>query len=223
MNVPMNEPRTPEDVTVLLQRLDGDDRDRAVLDLVTAVYDDLRRLAARHLQGERRDHTLQPTALVHEAYVKLIGQRENKWQDRQHFFAVMSTLIRRILVDHARSRDAAKRGGDRARHTLDDADAPALRTDCDLVELDEVLERLASIDPNQARIVEMRFFGGLAMAQIAEALGIGRRTVDREWACARAWIHRQLTTGGPGDDDLLDERSRSPRAHDLPAIARRRT
>jgi RNA polymerase sigma factor (TIGR02999 family) len=167
--------------------------DRTALDaLATALYEDLRRLAGRYMQGERPDHTFQPTALVHEAFVRLIDQREVLWRDRAQFFALASRMMRRILVDHARSKGADKRGGDHRRLTIHAVDQATPRPDIDLVALDEAMERLASLSELQARIVELRFFGGLTIDETAQVLDIGKRSVDREWACAKAWLYREL-------------------------------
>ena len=156
--------------------------------LLSAIYDDLRRLAVRHMQSERDDHTLQPTALVHEAYLKLVDQHSTDWKDRVHFFAVASRLIRRILVDLARERLAAKRGGARERVALEALDFPEPADGVDLVTLDDALSELGALDSTQAQIVEMRYFGGLTVEEIAEALTIGKRSVDRHWQVAKAWL-----------------------------------
>src|SRR5262245_54431418 len=142
------------------------------------------------MRQESANHTFQPTALVHEAFVRLIGQREVQWRDRAQFFALASKMMRRILVDHARAKDADKRGGDHHRLSLADVDHLAPQPDLDLVALDDAMERLAAISELQARIVEMRFFGGLTVEETAEVVGIGKRSVDREWACAKAWTDR---------------------------------
>jgi RNA polymerase sigma factor (TIGR02999 family) len=162
--------------------------------LLGAIYADLKRLAAAQLRAERADHTLQPTALVHEAYLRLIDQRETRWKDRIHFFSVASRIIRRILVDHARERNAAKRGGGRERVPLElaavvvDAGGQSL----DIEELDGALNALAALDERQARIVELRYFGGLTVEEVAGVLSMGARSVDREWRCARAWLYCRL-------------------------------
>jgi RNA polymerase sigma factor (TIGR02999 family) len=181
----MNEP--PANITRLLQAAASGER-RDLDALMVAIYDDLRRLAVRHMGGERRDHTLQPTALVHEAYVRLVGQRSTDWKDRLHFFAVASRVIRRLLIDHARERQALKRGGAGTRIPLGDHDPAAPVRDTDLLALDEALGELAAIDEQQARIVELRFFGGCTVDEIAELLKVGRRTVDRDWQAAKAWL-----------------------------------
>jgi len=163
--------------------------------LMPLVYDELRRVASRHLGRERREHTLQPTALVHEAYLRLVDQRSAKWRSRAQFFAVAARVMRRILVDHARARGAAKRGQGAVRVSLDDVRppaAPARGDEVDLVALDAALERLADLDERQARIVELRYFAGLSIEETAGALGIGAATVKRDWALARAWLRREL-------------------------------
>lgn len=163
--------------------------------LMAAIYDDLRRLAIRHMQAERADHTLQPTALVHEAYLKLIDQHSADWQDRVHFFAVASRLIRRILVDHAREHRAAKRGGGGQRLEFEQVDLAAQGPGVDLVALDDALVELGAIDATQAQIVDMRYFGGLTIDEIAESLAIGKRSVDRHWQAAKAWLCFRLERG----------------------------
>jgi RNA polymerase sigma factor (TIGR02999 family) len=178
-------------VTALLRawsRGDIASRDR----LLALVYADLRRRAARHLRTERRAHTLQPTALVHEAYLRLVDQTRIEWQSRAQFFAVAAELMRRILVDHARSRGALKRGGPLCRVPLEENVATRLAADVELVDLDDALSELARLDARQARIVEMRFFAGISVEECAEALGISTPTVKREWRVARAWLHRRI-------------------------------
>jgi RNA polymerase sigma factor (TIGR02999 family) len=188
------------DITLLLRSAASGER--GDLDaLMAAIYDDMRRLAVSHMRHERDDHTLQPTALVHEAYMKLVDQRVTDWKDRLHFFAVASRIIRRILIDHARERDALKRGGAMDRLHLDDCEIPAPLPGVDLLALDEALDELAKIDDRQARIVELRFFGGCSIEEVAELLQIGRRSVDREWCGARAWLYARLNGGAPGADD----------------------
>jgi RNA polymerase sigma factor (TIGR02999 family) len=159
------------------------------------VYDELRRLAQSYLQRERPGHTLQGTALVHEAYLRLIDQKQVKWQNRAHFFGVASQMIRRILVDHARSHQTAKRGAGAQKLSLDDALGVAGATDLDLVALDDALNDLAKLDPGQSRIIELRFFGGLSIEETAEVMGQSTATVNREWSSARAWLFRQMSRG----------------------------
>lgn len=187
----------PENVTRLL--LQWGHGDREALDALTPlVYSELRRLASRYLRREREGHTLQSTALVHEAYMRLIDQRNVHWQNRNQFFALASELIRRILVDHARARMAAKRGGAQVQLELDEAIAAPEEKDLDLVALDDALKALAIADPQQSRIVELRYFGGLTIEQTAEVLHISPATVKRDWAVAKAWLKREMTRGsGP--------------------------
>jgi RNA polymerase sigma factor (TIGR02999 family) len=177
------------DVTRLLQAWsegDADARDR----LIPVVYDELRRRASAHLRRERRDHTLRPTDLVHETYLRLCEQNA-AWQNREQFFGVASRLMRRILVDHARARGAAKRG--RAlRVTLVEGLVGAAVEEPDLLDLDAALEELQGLDGRQASLVELRFFGGLTLEEAASALGISRATANREWAMAKAWLYRRL-------------------------------
>jgi RNA polymerase sigma-70 factor, ECF subfamily len=193
--------QSPADVTMLLRAAASGER-RNIDALMGAIYEDLRRLAVSHMRGERRDHTLQPTALVHEAYVKLVDQRNTDWKDRLHFFAVASRIIRRILVDHARERLADKRGGGRTRIPLDDRDVAVPARDIDLVALDEALAELAELDEQQARIVELRFFGGCGIEEISELLKVGKRTVDRDWQAAKAWLF--VRVGGDGETQRPD-------------------
>lgn len=173
---------------------------RQTLDALSQrLYDDLRNLAAAQLKAERPDHTLQPTALVHEAWLRLARQHA-KIGDRKQFIALAAGMMRRILVDHARARDAGKRGGDRTQVTLSEvssgAGPSAGAPDVDLLALDAAMAKLSAIAPEQARLVELRFFGGLNVEETAEFLNIGRRSVDREWAIAKAWLFRELD--GPG-------------------------
>jgi len=180
-----------QDVTRLLT--EWSEGDPAALDrLLPLVYADLRRIAARQLRSERREHTLSATAVVHEAYLRLIGQRQVRLADRAQFFAAAATQMRRILVDHARARSAQKRGGAELRVTLDEEIAAEITHDLDLLALDRALDELAALDPRVARIVELRFFGGLSLDDAALAMDISRRTVAREWALARAWLLRRL-------------------------------
>ena len=160
--------------------------------LLPLVYEELRAQAARYLGRERKDHTLQATALVHEAYLRLIDQTRVQWNGRQHFFAVAAVMMRRVLVNHAKAKQAAKRGGG-LRVTLDEPMAAASQErDVDLVALDEALEKLAKLDPEQARLVELRFFAGLPAKEAAEVMGISERTLHREWTVAKAWLHAEL-------------------------------
>jgi RNA polymerase sigma-70 factor, ECF subfamily len=183
------------DITGLLLAWNGGDPE-ALNRLLPAVYAELRRLARRELQRERANHSLEPTALIHELYLGLIDQRRTKWESRAHFFAIAAQLMRRILVDHARARNALKRGGGAGVVQIDAADDAADDTPgpshVDLLELDQALERLSARSPEQGRIVEMRFFAGLTVEETAHVLGRSPRTVKREWRLARAWLFREL-------------------------------
>jgi len=156
------------------------------------VYDELRRLARRHLWNERPDHTLQSAALVNEAYLRLAGQKTPQWRNRAYFFGVAAQLMRHILVDHARGRRAAKRGGGATRLTLDADVSADEKPAIDLVTLDDALDRLAALDAQQARVIEMRFFGGLSIEETAVVLDVSSATVKRDWVTARAWLRREL-------------------------------
>ena len=187
---------SPSDVTQLLLGWSVGDRSAGDA-LMAAVYNELHRQAARAMGRETPEHTLQATALVSEAYLRLIDQRRVQWRNRAHFFGVAAQLMRRILVDHARTRHAAKRGGGARQLTLGDADSAHEAPDesgVDVLVLHDVLERLAAIDPNQARIVELRYFGGLTIEDTAAALDVSPATIKREWAIARAWLRRELDT-----------------------------
>ena len=162
-------------------------------DIVPIVYDELRRLAHHYMRGERGNHVLQTTALVNEAYLKLAGLDRMQWRDRTHFFATAATMMRRILVDSARHRDRDKRGGGVILTSIGDHDAPAPEPGIDVAALDEALTELARFDAQQARIVELRFFGGLTIEETAGALDVSPATVGREWASARAWLHHHLS------------------------------
>jgi RNA polymerase sigma factor (TIGR02999 family) len=162
--------------------------------LLPVVYGELRRKAAAYLRRERADHTLQPTALVHEAYLRLVGQERVQWQDRAHFFGIAAQIMRRVLVDHARGRGRAKRFGAAVRVALDDQVAAAEPFDCELLLIDAALTELSAIDPRQGQIVELRYFGGLTDEEVAVALGVSRSTVTREWRIAKGWLYRRITT-----------------------------
>ena len=186
---------SPADITLLLRAAASGER-RDLDALMVAIYDDMRRLALSHMRRERDNHTLQPTAVVHEAYVKLVNQRTTDWKDRLHFFSVASGIIRRILIDHARERDAEKRGGGRARVDIGDHQITAPMQSVDLIALDQALKELAEIDERQSKIVELRFFGGCTLDEIADLMKTGRRTLDRDWQAAKAWLLCRLE----GDD-----------------------
>ncbi len=182
----------PQNVTQLL--IGWGQGDKEALDkLVPIVYDELRRQAARYLRHERAGHTLQTTALIHEAYLRLIDQKNVHWQNRAQFFGIAAQLMRRILVDHARTRKRAKRGGSDIRVPFEDAVAIASAPELDVVALDEALKRLAEIDEQQGKIVELRFFSGLTVEETAEELGISPATVKRDWSMAKAWLHREIS------------------------------
>lgn len=182
-----------EEVTVLLGQI-AKGNDAAAAQLIPIVYDELRRLAGGYMRRERQDHTLQPTALVHEAYLKLIEQRAVDWQGRSHFFAIAAQTMRRILIDHARGHLRDKRGGGAIAVPLDEALVFSPEQSAELVMLDASLERLAKLDPRQSKIVELRFFGGLTVEQTAEMLGISAKTVKRDWSMAKAWLHGDMKT-----------------------------
>ena len=183
-------------VTELLVRWRGGDK--AALDrLMPLVYTELRRIANRYLQGERSDHTLQSTALVHEAYVRMTEQNLPEWQNRAHFFAVAAQIMRQILVDYARSHRASKRGGDVYKLALEEAEEQPRVIDVDIVALDDALKSLAEMDEQQSRVVELKFFGGLSIEDTAEVLGISSSTVKRDWITARAWLYRELNRSAP--------------------------
>jgi RNA polymerase sigma factor (TIGR02999 family) len=182
----------PEGVTKLL--VDWSNGDQAALDqLMPLVYGELRRLAANYLRRERVGHTLQPTALVNEAYLKLIDQKNAKWQNRSQFFGIAAQLMRRVLVDHARQHQAVKRGGaDQQRLSVTSAERLVEQPQVDLLALNEALDELTAMDAQQGRLVELRFFGGLSIEETAEVLGVGHATVERDWKLARAWLRRKL-------------------------------
>lgn len=182
---------TSADVTTLLTELTKGNPD-AASKLTPMVYEELRRLASRYMRHERSDHTLQATALVHEAYMKLVEQRSVDWQCRAHFFGIAAQLMRRILVDHARGHLREKRGGGQQVVPLNEAIVFSPEQSYELVKLHEALARLTKLDPRQARIVELRFFGGLTVEETAEVLGISPKTVKRDWSVAKAWLHGDL-------------------------------
>lgn len=189
-----HKPEAPIAITQLLDDWSGGNR-AALERLLPIVYGELRRLARRELRRERAGHTLQPTALVHELYVRLVDQRRASWENRAQFFAVAAQLMRRILVDHARARVAAKRGGSSPRVSLDEAgDAidVAIAPAFEVLAVDRALTRLTLLDPEQARIVELRFFSGLSVDETAHVLGRSPRTIKREWRLAKAWLYRHL-------------------------------
>lgn len=181
----------PGRVTELLERWGGGDQS-ALDELTPLVYNELRNVADAYLRRERPDHTLQATALVNEAYLRLIGRKHVRWEGRKHFYGIAARLMRQVLVEHARKHKAKKRGGGHVNVTLENFEDVASTLDVDILAVHEALERLASFDPQQARIVELRFFGGLSIDEAAEILGVGHATVEREWAMVRAWLRNEL-------------------------------
>ena len=161
--------------------------------LLTLLYDELRRLAAAYLRRERRDHTLQPTALVHEAYLRMIERSQQNWENRAHFMATCAHVMRQVLVDHARKKKAAKRGGHEQPLPLDESALSAAQRPIEFVALDEALSRLEAFDPRQSRVVELRFFGGMSEEEIGHVLGLSVRTVKRDWNVARAWLYSEMS------------------------------
>lgn len=183
---------SPQEITALLTAWSGGQPD-ALEQLMPLVYDELRRIAHRHLGRERIGHTLQSAALVNEAYLKLVGERQMNWQNRAHFFAVAAQMMRLILVDYARARNRDRRGGGAQRVSLDDALAVANEQSADLVVLDDALKALAAFDERKSRVAELRFFGGLSVEETASALDVSAVTVMREWRLAKAWLYRELS------------------------------
>jgi RNA polymerase sigma factor (TIGR02999 family) len=183
-------------VTALLHAWSAGNR-RAQDDLLPLVYDELRRRAAEHFRRERKDHTLQPTALVHEAYLRLADQRRVEWQGRLHFFALASTIMRRVLVDHARAHGAAKRPDEALRVTLDGDAVSIDPPGCDLLLLDQALTELAGLDSRQAHLLELVYFAGLSETEAADVVSVSRSTVARDLRSAKAWLYRRMTSGRP--------------------------
>jgi RNA polymerase sigma factor (TIGR02999 family) len=186
-------PPTQEVTQLLVAWSDGDEQ--ALAALVPLVYDELRRLAHRHLGHERAGHTLQTTELVHEAYLRLVDQKEARWRNRAHFIAIASQMMRRILVDYARARRFAKRGAGARRVSLDEAMVVSDERAADVVALDVALKALAQFDKRKSRMVELRFFGGLSIEETAEVLGVSPGTVMRDWTLAKAWLQREISRG----------------------------
>lgn len=183
-----------ENVTRLLLEW-GNGNQQALEEMLPLIYDELRHLAHNFLYRERPGHTLQTTALVHEAYLRLIDQRDARWQNRAHFFAIAAQAMRRILIDSARKHVAEKRGGGGEKLSLAEVASISLEPDANLLALDEALNALAEIDPQQSRIIELRYFGGLTIEETAEVMKLSPATIKREWAMARAWLHQTLTGG----------------------------
>ncbi len=193
--------RSHANVTAMLRDWSNGDR-QAQHQLFQVVYNELHRQAARHLRRENPGLSLQTTDLIHEAYLRLIDQQHVQWKNRLHFFAIAAQLMRRILVDHARSRQAAKRGGSNIRLPLDEAIATVTvpGPDLDFVALDEALNKLADIDSQQSKVVELRFFSGLSVEETAKVMSVSERTVKRDWQVAKAWLRRELSRGGAASD-----------------------
>ena len=185
--------RSPQQVTQLLAAWSSGDR-AALDELMPLVYEELRRLAHQYMNRERPGHTLQTSALINEAYVRLVNQKEIQWQDRAHFFGIAARLMRQVLVDYARKRNYAKRGGGAQQAALDEALIVSKERAAEVVALDDALGSLAEIDPRQSQIVEMRFFGGLTIEETAEVLAVSPGTVMREWTLAKAWLRRAMTS-----------------------------
>jgi RNA polymerase sigma factor (TIGR02999 family) len=186
---------SPDDITRSLERFRNGDR-AAIDGLLPVVYEELRKLAASALRDERSDHTLQPTALVHEAYLRMLGEASVSWESRAHFFGFAAHVMRNVLVDHARARRRAKRGGGAVHVAFDEALGIAQVRDAEIVALDEALSTLSTFDETKARVVELRYFGGLTIEETAEVLGVSPATVKREWTVARAWLHREASVRG---------------------------
>ena len=180
-------------ITELLARLDQHNRHEVADQLMPLVYDELRRLAQGYFRRERPDHTLQPTALVHEAYLRLVDQTRVEWQGRTQFYAVGAVVMRRVLVDYARRRKRVRRGGGGRKIELDSGLAPADMSEFEILALHEAIEKLATLDERQAKVVEMRFFGGMSVEEVAQALGVSKRTVEGDWRHAKAWLRAEFT------------------------------
>jgi len=182
-----------QSLTELLQEWQHGDKE-ALDKLTPLVYDELRRIAHRYVRRERDGHTLETTALVNEAYLRLVGQQKIEWQNRAHFFGVMAQVMRHILIDHARRRHYAKRGGEAVHVSLDEANVMSLERAAELVALDEALDELARLDPRKSRVVELRYFGGLSLEETAEVLEVSIMTVRRDWRAAKAWLYKAVTS-----------------------------
>ena len=194
----MPTPEPPRLTQLLVAWSDGDQK--ALDELFPLVYDELRQVARRHMRRERRGHTLRTTALVNDAYLRLVDQRQVRWQNRAHFFAIAAQMMRRILVDHARAKHYEKRGGGAAHVPLEEAAVIAEGKAAEILALDESLRALAEIDPRRARVVELRYFGGLSNEEIAEVLKVSPNTVTRDWNMARAWLYQELSAGHGRDE-----------------------
>ena len=189
-------PLLPDEVTKLLIQWNQGDPS-AFEELIPVVYEELKRLARRHMGRERFDHTLQTSALINEAYLRLVNQQAVEWQDRNHFFAVAAQVMRHILIDHARSYQYAKRGAGAEKVPLDEAESLRAHRAEELLALEDALRQLEAVDPRKSRVVELRFFGGLTVEETAEVLGLAPVTIMREWRAAKAWLHQELGGGGP--------------------------
>ncbi len=186
---------TSRETTYLLRAM-GTHDPRAAEKLLVVVYDELRSLAESHFRHQPLNHTLQPTALVHEAFLKLVGQTGMEWESRAHFLAVAARAMRQILTDHARGKEAVKRGGDLCRVTLDEAVTPMGPTDPLMLDLEASLQELSALDERQSKVVELRFFGGMTVEEVAHVLELSKTTVESEWRMARAWLRSRLSSGG---------------------------
>ncbi|MEW6735635.1 MAG: sigma-70 family RNA polymerase sigma factor, partial [Acidobacteriota bacterium] len=180
-----------DDITILLEQWSGGDK-AAFNQLFDIVYKELRRIAESYIRKERPAHTLQPTALVHEAYLRLVDQKRGSFQSRAHFFGLAARIMRHILVDYARLQSAEKRGNDQEKVSLDEAITFPRTANFDLIAIDDALTSLAKVSPRQTNVVELKFFGGLSMEEIGEALGVNRRTIDRDWQMAKLWLTEEL-------------------------------
>jgi RNA polymerase sigma-70 factor, ECF subfamily len=179
-------------ITDLLVKLDDGNRPTIAAKLMPLVYDELRRLAGRYFRHERHGHTLQPTALVHEAYIRMVDQTRVQWEGRTQFFAVGAVVMRRVLVDYARTRQRKRRGGGRPKLELDSKLSPADMSEYEVLEIHEAIEKLSALDEREAKVVELRFFAGLSVEEVAEAIGVSKRTVEGDWKHAKAWLRAQF-------------------------------
>jgi len=189
------EPTVRDTISSLLSTTDDRTDEANAARLIPLVYDELRAIAHKYFREERPDHTLQPTAIVHEAYLRLVDESRIDWQGRTHFRAVCAKVMRRVLIDYARARNRARRGGGQKPVALESAVAPLDLEDLDALELNDALERLAALDSRQARVVELRFFGGLSVEEVAKTLGVSKRTVESEWTHAKAWLRAEFDRG----------------------------
>lgn len=186
------DPASSHELTELLRGWNGSDQ-HALARIVELAYPELRKIARRCLRRERPDHTIQATALIHEAYLRLFDIRQVRWQDRTHFFAIVAKVMRRVLIEYARAQGCSKRGGGVRRVNLDEALTISAKSDPEIVRLDEALEEMAKFDPRKAQVVEMRYFGGLTSGEVAGVLGVSPQSVNRDWSLAKAWLVREMT------------------------------